>query len=133
MCVYSKSVYLSFVSNYNSLLSSSSSGWTTHTHLIVHMYVKYRLIRNKHVLHAIRFTSIPCVKKIHAITSKNNQNLILRNRQVHPLYRQPTREFSLVFRGIRGLLKLRYVLLGSAVGGGYQVKKVGCTLVFNDI
>lgn len=77
------------------------------------------------MLRAIRTASIPCVRKIHAINSRNNQNLILRNRPTHLYPNRPQiREFSLVFRGIRGLLKLRYILVGSAVGGGYQVKKV---------
>ena len=89
------------------------------------MYVKYsKLVRNRHVLHTIRAASIPCVRKIHAINSKHNQSLILRNRPPFLYSRPQIREFSLIFRGIGGLLKLRYVLVGSAVGGGYQVKKV---------
>lgn len=98
------------------------------------MYIKYsKLVRNRHVLHAIRSGAIPCVRKIHAINSKNNQNLILRNRPSFLYNNRPQiREFSLIFRGIRGLLKLRYVLLGSAVGGGYQVKKVNRIIVTID-
>lgn len=88
------------------------------------MYVKLNLIKNKHVLHAIRSSSIPCARKIHAINSKNNPNLILKKRIPSYPYLRQTREFSLVFKGIKGLLKLRYILVGSAVGGGYQVKKV---------
>ena len=99
------------------------------------MYMKYKLVRNKHVLHAIRSTSIPCVRKIHAINSRiTNQNLILNRSQLRsPYYYAQARQFSLIFRGIKGLLKLRYILLGSAVGGGYQVKKVCLSLFFDHL
>lgn len=87
------------------------------------MYDKFRIVRNRHVLHAIRYSSIPSVKKIHSINSKQNQNLLLKKNR-HPILFKQTRDFTLVYRTIKGLLKLRYILVGSAVGGGYQAKKV---------
>jgi hypothetical protein len=60
-------------------------------------------------------------RKLHQLTRKH---VLTNHRNRLILLQQQTRGYSLIIRGIQGVLKLRYLLLGSVVGGGYQVSKV---------
>ena len=43
----------------------------------------------------------------------------------------PNRGYAMIVaRVLRGALKLRYILLGSTIGGGVAVQKVSCILYF---
>lgn len=72
----------------------------------------------------IKHSSV-CLKqfnqKYSTLSYKSPRNRLLKTHH-HAL--NGHRNIAFVFRALRGALKVRYIILGSAVGGGVQLSKV---------
>ena len=60
------------------------------------------------------------------VRRRTHRQIILTSRPV--IYYNNKRGLAVVARVIRGAFKLRYLVLGSAVGGGVQLTRVSCGL-----
>lgn len=62
-----------------------------------------------------------CIRKYSSVLCRNSRNKLLKT-HIYTVHGQ--RGIGFVFRALRGVLRIRYVILGSAVGGGVQLSKV---------
>ena len=80
-------------------------------------------------------SSAPCVlcyRLVRTTTVTNRRHYhALTRRRIVVTGPHGTRNIAFVARVIRGVIKLRYLVLGSAVGGGYQLTKVSGLLLCN--
>ena len=63
----------------------------------------------------------PCNRKYSNVLCRNPRNKLFKT-HFYTVHTQ--RGIGFVFRALRGVLKIRYIILGSAVGGGVQLSKV---------
>ncbi|RWS10357.1 hypothetical protein B4U79_01964 [Dinothrombium tinctorium] len=87
------------------------------------MYFRETITNNNHIRRTVKYVfTTSTQRKFHSFHENRRKRLLLRTNHHLNVGRQ-TRKFGLLFRAIRSVAKIRYIVLGSAVGGGYQLTK----------